>query len=398
MGLGRYLVVLVLAISTDVAQQHNPEGRSQSKVNKVVPIPSNIVDPDTLSTLDESQFSSLLSHGYARTEYGKMLSVYGRPACEHASWFLCYDTAVSSDDGIRKWLQEAISCLKKAIELRPTDKSAYIILMDALLSKSDLSASLDLYEQHWIRPELSISLQDRINILNKIHVLSTRNCRWGASSRAHHLITGLVRNESVSMPAMHWVEIPGVTAVEAMENMKLLSDAVEHSVADDLVGLAKRTKKTVRRSRASGTQQLVIGYVSGKGFQQYTTTDALLGLFLARERSLFRVVRTNAHVSAVRPLLSASQSELQLPYILVQAAFLRVSSLQALSPSYSICREITNFGVGPCVHAHFLDPVYHRNASFLRTGSDSDGAWLPVSVGSRCATPAWARMGPDSEQ
>jgi hypothetical protein len=144
---------------------------------RVIPLPSDLVHPSMLESVDEDDHQSLLQHGYTFAEFGGRLASYARPACEVAPWFSCWDIAETSHDALQKYLPEAIRLLQKAARLQPNDSTAYRLLLTAQLSASNITAALDTFEQHWMRPELQISADDRVLILNSVHVHATRNCR-----------------------------------------------------------------------------------------------------------------------------------------------------------------------------------------------------------------------------
>jgi len=275
------------SLQQDGAQQH------------VMSVPADLVHPSQLPTLAADSFESLVEHGRALARYGQKLAVYARPACEVAAYFMCYDTSESSHESIERWLPRAIGLLEKAVEMRPGDSEAQLALIDAHLSVSNLSAALDLYERRWLHAETAlppdaIDAHLRAHVLIRVHVLGTRNCLWAETARAHLRISGLLRVPNATIPAMHLVEIPGVSGEQFLQNIQALNRGIEAELAADMATLtaqsmaSRQPKRRKRKQR--GARKLTLGYVSSSGFRASTSSRALLGLFLARSRRLFRVV------------------------------------------------------------------------------------------------------------
>eukprot|EP00961_Rhodomonas_salina_P194851 2631049-Rhodomonas_salina.1 len=93
------LAFLLLVICMDGALEAKAKSKAKSKpkqksLNRVIPVPSNLVHPSKLAQVDETDYNSLLEHGYALAEYGEKLSAYARPACEVDSVLAACATAM----------------------------------------------------------------------------------------------------------------------------------------------------------------------------------------------------------------------------------------------------------------------------------------------------------------
>ena len=264
----------------------------------VVPVPAELVNPSLFPPLAEDNFESLVAHGRALVEYGQALAVYARPACEAASYFVCYDTAESSQESVERWLPRAVEMLQTAIRLQPSDNAARRVLLDTHLAMSNLSAALDLYEHHLVNADRTATLSDgndailRAHVLVRVHVLATRNCLWAEVARAHLRISDLLLTTNATIPAMHMAEIPGWPGKMFLRNMRALNHGIEAALAAQLAAFeAKRsTYGKQRKRKPKGARKLKLGYVSSTGFRSSTSSRALVGLFLARSRRHFHVV------------------------------------------------------------------------------------------------------------
>jgi hypothetical protein len=78
-------------------------------------------------------------------------------------------------------------------------------------------------------PELKFTPKQIVTYMNNLHVYASRNCMWAPMEKIHHLIKVMVNEHNVTIPAMHYVEIPGLAPGAALANTRRISSALlEH--------------------------------------------------------------------------------------------------------------------------------------------------------------------------
>ena len=76
--------------------------------------------------------------------------------------------------------------------------------------------------------------------LSNLHVYASRNCMWDPLDRAHRILKPFVAAHNVTIPAMHYVEIPGSHAPVRSPRRR---DGARKSVATALRPLSSNTSE-----------------------------------------------------------------------------------------------------------------------------------------------------------
>ena len=229
---------------------------------------------------------TLFSEGERALERGKELARYGRPACEKRPWFTCLEGKESSDQGL-VYLNDAVQILSAVQASLAENATVGRALAEAHIQSWNFSAALQVLETFLLQ---RIGDQERLReTLMLAHIMSTRGARLRDAARAQAEILRQFREANATFAAMHFVEVPAVTAVMARENIQRLHD----KAIQDLPPLSLRppvaTMKQVWSSLVRRKEKtLTVGYLSGKGFQRYSTTEALLGKFFIRKQMPWR--------------------------------------------------------------------------------------------------------------
>jgi hypothetical protein len=73
-----------------------------------------------------------------------------------------------------------------------------------------ISGASDFHAFRILSPQLHFTPEYMAGVLINLHVYASRNCMWGPLARAQSLLKDVIRAHNVSVPAMHYVEIPGL--------------------------------------------------------------------------------------------------------------------------------------------------------------------------------------------
>ena len=250
-----------------------------------------------LCAATDEEIEKMIREGLQAWSSGQRAQMWARPHCEKAPWFECKEQAqtTSSNDG-DLILHFALRNFTAVLRSNPFELRALlgrVHTLHALRNFSGALLALTAIAQDLSHDLDAINVRDFngdefggvVNLLTKMHVSSTRG---GYMTEAALVQREILRQHTIlnrTFPAMHFIEIPGVTPAMALENMHRLNKlaigllpsasdrpppAEMRDLFDPLV-LGKRKDFTV-------------GFVSAKGFSRYTTTTAMLGLFLVKQR------------------------------------------------------------------------------------------------------------------
>ena len=235
---------------------------------------------------ERREMHTLLSEGERALERGAELAGYGRPACEKRPWFTCVEGKGSSDQG-HVYLNDAVQILSALHASDPGNARVGRALAEAHIQSWNFSAAMHVLEPLLQSdgdqsPFMQLMLRET---LMRVHIMSTRGGRLRDASRAQAEILRQFLVANATFAAMHFVEIPMVTGVMARENMLRLHNQALQALPPPSQRPPMATMKQIFSSLVLRKQKIfTVGYVSGKGFQRYSTTEALLATFWIRRQ------------------------------------------------------------------------------------------------------------------
>ena len=273
---------------------------------------------DAAEPIGETLAAKLEAEGLAALQNGEALSIFARPYCERVSYFQCHRSDGSSFHG-RALVQKAVAKIGAALSANANSQRRLWMLSEAQLHAGNLTGALEhllpfvraarineASKHHGEDPLAGLETFDTDpwggttgpghvgwlpTALTDIHVFGTRGAHLAKVEPVQQEILHQHQYAARAFPAMHFVEIPGVTGRMAFTNSRRLHELAMRALpppgdrppAPQMGHLHHQLMLP-----SSGVKTLTIGLVCAKGFGDSHTTRALLGIFLARKRRPWR--------------------------------------------------------------------------------------------------------------